>query len=169
MTAERRPNTPKVGGSNPSPLTIHFPRFTTEALGLAECPYLRRWVLDFGPFSLRLHRWQSSDDARAHHDHPWWFLTVVLWGAYTDVSAAGRDRLRVGSVRFRASSHRHTVEVEKPGTWTLLLTGKPVRRWGFWVGGKMLRRDKYFAEHGHHPCNPAGSPVRMRPDGSRIA
>ena len=139
-----------------------------EALGLPECPYMQRWVLDLGAFAIRLHRWTASDDSRAFHDHPWWFLTLVLWGGYVDVSPAGRDRLGLGSIRFRSSSHRHTVEVEQT-TWTILITGSPSRRWGFWVDGKLLKRDKYFAVHGHHPCAPTSTPVRMRPTGERIA
>lgn len=138
-----------------------------EALGLPECPYMHRWVLDFGPFAIRLHRWTASDDARAFHDHAWWFLTLVLWGGYTDVSPAGRDRLSVGSIRFRPALHRHTVEVSRV-TWTLLITGRPTRRWGFWLGEKLMRRDKYFAVHGHHPCDASRAPVRMRPTGERI-
>jgi hypothetical protein len=48
--------------------------------------------------------------------------------------------------------HRHTVEVADGGCWTVLLTGKVVRRWGFWVNGKFKKTNKYFLEHGHHPC-----------------
>ena len=161
--AEQRQNMPEVGGSIPQPRI----RFTHEKLGLSECPYMHRWVLDFGVFAIRLHRWFSSDDARAFHDHPWWFLTLVLWGGYTDVSPEGRDALGVGSVRFRPAHHKHTVEISRP-TWTLLVTGPPARRWGFWIDGKLRKRDKYFATHGHHPCVPAGLPVRMRPSGERI-
>jgi len=138
-----------------------------ESIGLPECPYMRRWVLDFGAFAIRLHRWEASDDARAFHDHAWWFLTLVLWGSYADVSASGTDVLRMGSTRFRRAMHAHTVRVLRPGTWTLLITGRPVRRWGFWVRGKMMRRDKYFAVYGHHGCNGIGA-VRMDPDGKRI-
>lgn len=137
-------------------------------MGLVECPHSRRWVLDFGAFALRVHRWYGSDDSRAHHDHPHWFLTVCAWGGYTDVSPACRDHLGPGSVRFRPAAHRHTVEVDPGGALTLLVTGPAVRRWGFWVDGKLVKRDKYFAELGHHPCEDGKPPVRMRPDGSRI-
>lgn len=165
--ARRLPYTLKVGGSNPSRLTI-FPRFSREAIGLPECPYMRRWVLDFGLFAIRIHHWTASDDARHFHDHPWPFLTFVLRGSYTDASPAGADTLRAGSIRFRPANHRHTVQIHRP-TWTLVITGHPSRRWGFWVNGKLLKRDKYFAVHGHHPCDPAtGTPVRMRPDSSRV-
>jgi hypothetical protein len=129
---------------------------------------MRRWVLDFGLFALRLHRWYASDDRRAHHDHQWWFLTLVLWGGYTDVSPGVRDRLRFGSIRFRSALHRHTVEVPRRGATTFLITGPVRRRWGFWVNGKLHLRDRYFATSGHHPCGDAGEPVRRRPDGSRI-
>jgi hypothetical protein len=157
-------DTAGVGSSNLPPRT----KFYVESIGLPECPYLRRWVADFGLFSIRLHRWQSSDDARHFHDHPWWFLTLVLRGRYVDVSPDGRDQLRPGSIRYRPALHKHTVEVQQPGTWTLLITGPTERRWGFWVNDKMIRRDKYFAVHGHHPCDASGEPVRMSPDGERL-
>lgn len=140
----------------------------SEFVGLPECPYLRRWVLDFGIFSLRIHRWEASDDERAFHDHPWWFLTFVLWGSYTDLSPGREDRLGLGSIRFRAAKHKHTVKIHKPGTWTFLVTGPVSRRWGFWVNNKLHLRDRYFATSGHHPCDSAHKPVRQRPDGSRI-
>lgn len=148
---------------------LRFPKLSwNETLGLRPCPYLRRWVLDFGSFALRVHRWEASDDTRAFHDHPWWFLTCVLRGSYVDVSPQGRDLLRAGSIRFRPADHKHTVEIQTPGTWTVLVTGPAVRRWGFWVKGKLWKRDKYFAVNGHHPCIEGQPPVRMKPDGSRV-
>jgi len=156
-------DTAEVGCSIRPPRTI----FYAESIGLPECPYLRRWVVDFGWFSIRIHRWRSSDDDRAFHDHPWWFLTLMLKGRYVDVSPDGRDQLRPGSIRLRPALHRHTVEVQRPGTWTILITGPTERRWGFWVNGKLIRRDKYFAVHGHHPCD-GGKPVRMNPEGVRV-
>lgn len=166
---ERRDNSnPGVAGSSPR-LADFIPKISWgEPIGLDECPYMRRWVVDFGSFAIRLHRWQASDDVRAFHDHAWWFLTCVLWGSYEDVSPEGSDVLTVGSIRFRRASHKHTVKIRKPGTWTLLITGPVERRWGFWVKGRLWKRDRYFANNGHHPCDPSGSPVRLRPNGSRI-
>ena len=167
--AERRAySNPGVAGSSPRLADFHFPKVSwSEPIGLDECPYMRRWVMDFGSFAIRLHRWQASDDVRAYHDHAWWFLTCVLWGSYEDVSPDGSDLLTVGSVRFRRASHKHTVKILRPGTWTLLLTGPTERRWGFWVKGRLWKRDRYFANNGHHPCDPTRSPVRLRPNGSR--
>jgi len=165
---EHRSNRPEGGGLSPSPWSkFRFKWEWRRPGGLPECPYFYRWLLDFGVFAIRLHKWVGSDDDRAWHDHPWWFLTFVLSGGYKDISLDGVDVLTRGSWRFRSAHHRHTVQLIKTPTWTLLITGPPIRRFGFWVGDKLIRRDKYFAEHGHHPCED-GEIVRMKPDGTRI-
>lgn len=135
-----------------------------ERIGLPECPYLERWVLNLGPCALRLHHWLASDDQRHFHDHGWWFITVVLQGGYVDVSTttpedpgnpatATLDVLQRGSVRFRPATYAHKVSVNpSEGCWTLLLTGRRSRDWGFWVNGEWKRMRRYFRDHGHHPC-----------------
>lgn len=124
-----------------------------QRLGRDTCPYMRRWVLNAHFFSLRVHHWYSSDDHRAYHDHPWWFLTLVLCGSYTDTSDEGRDRLMPGWFRFRRADHRHTVVVDPGGCWTVMLTGPVSRRWGFWPKGRFMKTNKYFLTYGHHPCS----------------
>lgn len=143
--------------------------------GLAECPYFFKWVLDFGSFAIRLHYWLRDDDHRAYHDHPHWLRLLVLKGGYTDVSpnrglADGerRDTLRAGSMRFREASYQHKVVDVIPGTWTVLITGRSDRKWGFFLNDKRYPRDKYFAEKGHHPCEDGQPAVRLHPRGGRI-
>ena len=141
--------------------------------GLPECPYFHYWAAMFGPFSIRVHLWHADDDSRAYHDHPHWLLIWVWRGAYTDISPAKdgsevRDRLTRWSLRYRAAAYQHKVQEVVPGTVTILLTGRSDRRWGFWVNGKLIKRDKYFATMGHHPCDVGMEPVRMRPDKTRI-
>lgn len=128
-------------------------KFTHQKLGRPECKYLERWVIDFGLFAIRIHHWFSSDDQRNFHDHPFWFWTFVLKGGYTDVSPQGNQRMTRGTHAFRRAEHQHTVRVDPGGCWTILLTGPEVRQWGFWVKGKFRKRNKYFFEHGHHPCS----------------
>lgn len=123
-----------------------------QPLGLLECPYMKRWVLNLYLFSIRLHHWYASDDSRYWHDHSWDFITIVLKGSYIDVSPKGEDKLTAGSIRYRPASHKHTVVVPPGGCWTLLLTGPEIAKWGFWVNGRFKRSEKYFAKFGHHPC-----------------
>lgn len=148
---EQRPNTAKVGGSNPSPRTRPWIEWRNP-LGWPECPYLIRWLIDVRWFSIRLHHWRASDDARHHHDHPWWFLTFVLSGSYDDVGPEVTDHVKAGQWRFRPALHQHSVIVDKDGAWTILITGPAFRKFGFWVNGKFKKANKYFLEHQHHPC-----------------
>ena len=124
-----------------------------ERLGLPTCPYAIRWRLELPFGSLRVHHWLAPDDSRAFHDHPWWFLTLVMRGGYTDRSIAGEDHLRAGSIRYRPALHRHTVYPGTGGAWTLLITGPPARSWGFWPNGKFRKANKWFLTYGHHPCD----------------
>lgn len=132
-----------------------------QKLGTPECTYLVRWVADFWFFSIRIHHWLSSDDQRYMHDHPWFFVTLIISGGYTEWTPTPIDEVaamgpRVGkwygrwSLLKRAASWKHTVETK--GAWTILLTGRNKRRWGFWVNGKLKRRDKFFSKYGHHQC-----------------
>jgi hypothetical protein len=128
-------------------LTVKF----NEKLGLPECPYVIRWRVEFPFGSIRVHHWLSSDDRRAVHDHPWWFLTFVVKGSYTDLTPNGIDRLRAPAIRFRPALHQHTVFPE-PRAWTILITGRPLRKWGFYPKGKFVKANKWFLSYGHHPC-----------------
>lgn len=112
-----------------------------------------RWRLETPLGSARVHHWLSPDDGRAFHDHPWWFVTMVVRGGYTDRSPAGEEHLPSRSVRYRPAEHRHTVVPDPGGAWTVLLTGRPVRAWGFWLDGKFRKANKWFASFGHHPCD----------------
>lgn len=123
-----------------------------EKLGLPGCPYVIRWRAETVLGSVRLHHWLGPDDDRAFHDHPWWFVTLVLRGGYDDETPAGTERLRAGSVRFRPALHRHTVRPWPGGAWTILVTGPRSRSWGFWLNGKFFKANKWFAARGHHPC-----------------
>jgi hypothetical protein len=150
-------------GKKPPRLWVRFlpllPTYRVDLLGNPSCPYIKRRILDFGRLgSVRLHHWYSDDDDRALHDHPWNFLTVVLWGDYVDVSYDGEtwvyDYLHRGSIRHRRADWAHTVRTD--GALTLVFTGPKIRQFGFWARDGIRRRwfkaNKYFLTWGHPPC-----------------
>lgn len=146
---------------NVSDVSSSFKRFITwrQPLGLKEDPFMVRWVINFYFFSIRLHHWMHSDDSRAYHDHPWWFWTYVIRGSYVDLSPDGADLVQAGQFRFRPASHAHTVMVPSESdisTWTIMLTGRHKRTWGFWITPlKWIKANKYFYSVGHHsPSDP---------------
>jgi len=128
--------------------------FFYDSVGLSECPYLCRWVLDFKWFSIRLHQWKGSDDQRHPHDHPWWFITIPLYGCYYDITEDDtKEVIWPFRIRYRKAEHRHKVKLISKTCWTILLTGRQTREFGFWVNGKFKKRNRYFYDYKHHPCD----------------
>ena len=150
---ERSPHTGEDGRSTRSPGTTKFIIKMNEHLGLDTCPYLVRWRVETPWFSVRLHHWLGPDDDRAPHDHPWSFRTFVLKGGYLDASPSGDVHLKAPATRKVQAEHQHTVYPDAGGAWTIIVTGRKTRNWGFWVKGKFKKANKYFLTYGHHPCN----------------
>lgn len=126
-----------------------------EYLGLEECPYAQRWSLELPLGSIRVHHFFKSDDVRYLHDHPWWFITLILKGGYVDQTPEGNELLKPGRIYYRPAHHRHAVIPVRPepeGSWSLILTGRPRRFWGFWVKGRFKRSHRFFFDIGHPPC-----------------
>ncbi len=94
--------------------------------------YMTRWVLQTPWGTIRLHRIRREDADPDPHDHPWSFVSLILWGGYREERPYWMSRwLRRGQInRFRAASVHRIVEV-LPNTWTLVVSGRKVRSWGF--------------------------------------
>lgn len=69
------------------------------------------------------------------------------------------QQMTPGKYAYRRAEYRHTVSVNPGGCWTLLWFFPERRNWGFWVPRKLDGRmkfkksNKFFLEHGHHPCD----------------
>jgi hypothetical protein len=50
-------------------------------------PYLIRWAINTPLLGIKLHHILRSDEDRDLHDHPWSFLSVILWGGYWEHTA----------------------------------------------------------------------------------
>lgn len=122
-----------------------------------------RWsIFKLGPLPrIYLHKFLRSDDDRALHDHPWRFVSIILRGGYIEQTETPEKRMLLQCrtsvldwrspfwrrcVAYRSATFRHRVilprvkEVDVP-CWTLFITGRIVREWGFWCKGE---RGKYF-------------------------
>jgi hypothetical protein len=120
-------------------------------IGGKDNPYMLRWYLIPRNrwFNIYLHKILRDDDDRALHDHPWDSLSIVLAGRYREVTFI--DRLNYilirlsngtppktmdreygrGSVIYRPAVLAHRLEVVKGPVWTLFLTSRRIREWGF--------------------------------------
>ncbi len=145
-----------------------IPALLTRLLGAPEeingadrCPtYMYRWVvLSTRWFKVYVHRFVADDWSRDLHDHPKRFVSIGLWGRYTEHGPGGRRReYRAPWIRTFPASHIHRITLPRAcggcGTpeghahrdplgcyiplflplecWTLIVVGRPVREWGFW-------------------------------------
>lgn len=97
--------------------------------------YLRRRTLfKFAGYKLMLHHIRLPDETRHIHDHPWWFLTFILWGGYTEETFNGEKDCKPFRLYFRGVQFSHIItEVPDAGAWTLVLRGRRIREWGFFT------------------------------------
>lgn len=114
--------------------------FERQFIGGREDPYMIRHIIAKCPwFGVCIHKFCRSDYEHALHDHPWWFVSLVLRGGYMEEWAKmypvpGCDRpaevrfiehRRVGSIAWRPASWRHRV---------MLFKGVYEKTWSHWNG-----------------------------------
>ena len=95
--------------------------------------YLRRWwvIPRNKRFNIYLHNMLADDDDRALHDHPWRSMSVCLKGRLREHRKDLPPReIGAGRVVFRGAEFAHRLDVIRPA-WTLFITGRSVRSWGF--------------------------------------
>lgn len=123
-------------------------------------PYMYRYYLLHKPkdgvdpkFNVFIHNIVQSDIGDPH-DHPWSYMSVILWGGYTEHIWSPTDKYgswafsqRVdldvkfrpaGSIIFAKAENTHMVYLNRHGrdmnfrpAWTLFIRGPKVREWGF--------------------------------------
>lgn len=101
--------------------------------------YLTRWtVMTLGIFGrIVVHYFHRPDEDEEQHDHPWWFISIILRGWYVE-ELGGEGRMihrRAGSIAFRQAAVPHRVSaISHGGVWSLLWTGPDTgREWGFYT------------------------------------
>lgn len=122
-----------------------------EARGDYHSPYLTRLILlKTEKLSIYLHKFHRSD-ADDLHDHPWNFLSFILWRGYNEYyiderGAISRRRVWPGQIIYRPAEHAHRVVlIDNKPAYTLVIHGPYVRLWGFYVRGKwQFFRDYFF-------------------------
>lgn len=141
-----------------------------QIIGGTESPYMLRWyVIPRNPLlNVYIHKFLRSADDRALHDHPWWFVSLILRGGYVEISQTADGKMTAlcrtavldarspfwrRCIAYRAATYRHRVAlpiesgVEQP-SWTLIITGRRQRMWGFWCPSRVTGRDPFLLRAG---------------------
>lgn len=94
-------------------------------------PYLARYKLFRCPwFKVFLHHILRSDEDEELHDHPWNFVSIVLWKGYLEILPKAARIIRAGSVVRHRAEDAHRLILDAPA-WTLVFVTGKKRMWGF--------------------------------------
>lgn len=117
-------------------------------------PYLTRYYLVRTKWlSIFLHIFHTSDEDRALHDHPWNYVTFLLWRGYWEHTPDGKGgtiRTRKWPLTFAChpSRWRHRVElVDGKKAVTLFFHFRRLREWGYHLKSGWQRHDKWWKEN----------------------
>ena len=86
-----------------------------------------------GVENVYVHRISGSDPGRHLHCHPWANTTLLLAGVYDEEDETGRRIQRIPGdvVRRRDPKALHRLHLVDGPAWTLFVTGRWQRVWGF--------------------------------------
>lgn len=129
-------------------------------IGSSDAPYMHRWYLiPRNPWiNVYLHKFLRDDEDRALHDHPWSFLSFMVWGAYTEIRPTNilgelmnwPKTRSAPSIAFRRATDRHRVAlIDGRPCWTIVITGPKVREWGFWCPKGFVVWTDFVARDNH--------------------
>lgn len=112
-----------------------------------------------------LHKMEAPDPGVDLHDHPWAFLSLILWGGYTEERADVRHaslysciaeaspttcrrgfqhRHGVGSIHLVRLDECHRItHLNWPTSWQLVIHGPNRRLWGFYLPTGWMFWKKY--------------------------
>jgi len=103
-----------------------------------------RWRLArIGWLGVYLHHFVCNDWLGDMHDHPYRLVSIGLLGKYREETPSGARIYRSPWLRSFPASHIHRIMVDGGSCWTIMITLKPVRTWGFWTSAGWTPCDKY--------------------------
>ena len=82
-------------------------------------------------FNVYLHELTAPQWHEQCHDHPWWFVTLLLWPGYLEENGSGIYWRSPGSIWYRPAHYSHNVVTPNGTSWSLIVTGPKSRDWGF--------------------------------------
>lgn len=120
-----------------------------DARGDADTIYLVRYILFRSEWlSIYFHIFYRSD-ADDMHDHPWPFVSLLLWRGYIECTTQGRSRKYPGMLLFRPATWIHRVElIDGKKAASLVVRGRIVRDWGFITKNGWVKWTSYFRKMG---------------------
>ena len=105
-----------------------------------------RWRLArVGWLRIYLHHFVTDDWLGDMHDHVARRISIGLFGKYREETPGGACIYRAPWVRSFPASHIHRITMVDHGScWTIMISLKPVRTWGFWTSAGWKPWNEYL-------------------------
>lgn len=137
--------------------------------------YLDRWGIEWKRLGgIFLHKMEAPDPGVDLHDHPWTFLSLILWGGYTEERIETRlapnaaqvaetwkqvqprgtwastrgdtvHRNRLSLRVMRLDECHRITWLNRPTSWSLVIHGPNRRTWGFYLPAGYMPWREYEA------------------------
>ncbi len=89
-----------------------------------------------------VHIFQASDD-ECLHDHPWDFVSFIIWGGYWEKDRAGNIAwYSPGSILRRRANWAHRVMIDRKAV-SVVIASRKRRNWGFYSDIGWLPWERY--------------------------
>lgn len=112
--------------------------------------HFRRWCILKTPwFDVYLYGIYQADKDKHLHDHPWDYTSYIIYGEFVEKSLdegiTKYHKCRAGQVVKNKAERFHKINtLMTPSVYTLFITGKPRRDWGYLIHtGLWLQHDEY--------------------------
>lgn len=111
---------------------------------------VRKTLLSFKKLHIRFHRILSEDKTPFLHNHPFYFISIVLKNGYVEEILHG-DKITVkkhgvGSIIFRTPNDYHRIKSIKGETKTLFITWKVPMKWSLKKHPTMVFENTIFPD-----------------------
>ena len=128
----------------------YFDRHRIITERITNEPYLERYYLFLKdrqsfPCNIFLHKFLKSDPDDLH-DHPWSYITIILYGGYWEHTLQGKFWRKPFHIYWNSSETLHRVELdpEIKHCWTLFIPLQKQREWGFLTEHGWIHNEKYL-------------------------
>lgn len=107
-------------------------------------------IVDTPWFGIYLHKF-NEPDSQPVHNHPFNFVSFILRGGYVEDVRLGKHYVSIARERHQWRWHTTTtpmlhrvMRLTRTPTWTLVLRGRRLKRWEFFVDGKLIDFEEFL-------------------------
>lgn len=112
--------------------------------------HFERWqIIQTRWFGIYFHCIYQADKDLHCHDHPWDYISIPLWGRFVERKKVKEGVYEFNPVHFgmiikrKAEEFHQIYFLNSKKVYTLFLTGRRKREWGYDVNGKWYGWEEY--------------------------